>query len=195
MHHLARVLGLGQRRILVHEPGEQLLVEAAPIDADAHGLAVAERDLDDLGELPVALVLEADIAGIDAVFVERLGAGRMLGQQRVAVIMEVADERHLHAARGEPVADMRHGGRGLLPVDGDAHELGAGTRQRGHLRHRRRHVGGVGVGHGLHHDGRIAAERDAPHPHGNGAVARLCLAGRGAFLGPAFRAFSLLQHG
>ena len=36
------------------------------------GLPFCERDLDDLGELPVALVLEADIAGIDAVFGERL---------------------------------------------------------------------------------------------------------------------------
>ncbi len=70
MHHVPRVLGLGQRRVLVHQAGEQVLIEAAPVDADAHRLAVAHRDLDDLGELPVALVLEADIAGIDAVFGE-----------------------------------------------------------------------------------------------------------------------------
>ena len=95
MHHLPRVLGLGQRRILVHQAGEQVLIEAAPVDADAHRLAVAHRDLDDLGELPVALVLEADIAGIDAVFGERRGAGRMLFQQRVAVIVKIADQRRL----------------------------------------------------------------------------------------------------
>ena len=40
------------------------------------------------------LVLEADIAGIDAVLVERLGAGRMVGQQLVADVVEVADQRH-----------------------------------------------------------------------------------------------------
>ena len=56
-------------------------------------LPCADRDLDDVGELRVALVLEADIAGIDAVFVERLGAGGMIGQQLVADIMEIADQR------------------------------------------------------------------------------------------------------
>ena len=56
------------------------------------------------GELRVALVLEADIAGIDAVFVERLGAGRMIGEQLVADVMEVADERHVdaHLAQAAP---------------------------------------------------------------------------------------------
>jgi hypothetical protein len=84
----------------------------------------------------VLLVLEADIAGIDAVLVERLGAGRMIGEQLVADVVEVADQRHVDAALGEPLADMRHGGGGLVAVDGDAHELGAGARQRRHLAHR-----------------------------------------------------------
>ena len=66
------------------------------------GLSLRDGDLDDGRELPVALVLEADIAGIDAVFGERLGASRMLGEQRVAVIVEVADERHVDAACIEP---------------------------------------------------------------------------------------------
>ena len=46
-------------------------------------------------ELPVLLFLEADIAGIDAIFIERLGAGRMIGQECVAVIVKIADDRHL----------------------------------------------------------------------------------------------------
>ena len=95
MHHLARVLRLGPLRILVHQPGEQVLVEASPVHANPHRLAVLERDLDDLGELPVALVLEADIAGIDTVFGERLRASRMLFQQGVAVIVEFADQRRV----------------------------------------------------------------------------------------------------
>jgi hypothetical protein len=39
---------------------------------------VLQGELDDLGELPVALGLEADVAGVDAILVERLGAGRVL---------------------------------------------------------------------------------------------------------------------
>ena len=72
VHHRARVARLRERRVLVHQPREQVLIEASPIHADPHRLAVTERDLDDLGELLVALVLETDIAGIDAIFVECL---------------------------------------------------------------------------------------------------------------------------
>ena len=112
---------------------QQLLVERAPVGADAHRLAVADRGLDDLAELPVALVLEADVAGVDAVLVERLGAGWMVGEQLVADIVEVADQRHVDAPRREPVADVRDGGGGLVAIDGDAHELGARARERGDL--------------------------------------------------------------
>ena len=87
-------LGVRGGRVLVHQPGQQLLVEAAPVDADAHRLGVLQRQLDDGRELPVALVLEADVAGIDAPLGERLGAGGVLGQQRVAVVVEVADQGH-----------------------------------------------------------------------------------------------------
>src|SRR6266436_5615249 len=69
------------------------VIERTPIGADADGLAVLQRHLDDVGELAVALVLEADIAGIDAVFVERLGAGGMLRQQLVPNVVKIADQR------------------------------------------------------------------------------------------------------
>ena len=160
MHHRAGVLGLGQFRILVHEAGEQILVEASPIHPDAHRLVVAYGDLDDGRELPVALVLEADIAGIDAVFGESFGASRIFGEQSVAVIVEVADERHVDAAGIELVADMRDGGSGLVAVDGDAHELGAGAGKGCDLGHGGIDVGGVGIGHGLHHDWRRSADND-----------------------------------
>ena len=58
----------------------------------------------------------------------------MLGEQRVAVIMKVADERHVDAARVEPFADVGHRGGGLIPVHGDAHELGACAGKGGDLR-------------------------------------------------------------
>ena len=94
-------------RVLIHHAREQLLVEAAPVDADAHRLAVADRALDHGGELLVALRAAADVAGIDAVLGERLRAIRILRQQLVAVVVEVADQRHVAAARVEPLADAR----------------------------------------------------------------------------------------
>jgi hypothetical protein len=62
-------------RVLVHHARQQILVEAAPIHADAHRLVVAAGDLDHLGELRIALAAAADVAGIDAQLGERLGAG------------------------------------------------------------------------------------------------------------------------
>ena len=172
MHHFARVLRLWQLRVLVHQPREQILIEASPVHADPHRLAVLERDLDDLGELPVALVLEADIAGIDAVFGKRLRASRMLFQQRVAVIVEVADQRRLDAENVEPLANIGNGCRGLGTVDGDAHQLGAGARQRRDLGGSRLDIGRVGIGHRLDDDGGIAAQRDVADPDRDGAPAR-----------------------
>ena len=93
-------------------------------------------------------------------------------EQRVAVIVEVADQRRLDAEDVEPLADVRHGGRGLGTVDGDAHELGAGARQRRDLGGGRLDIGRVGIGHRLHDDGGIAAQRDVADPDRDGAPAR-----------------------
>jgi hypothetical protein len=121
---------------------------------------VAERGLDDRGELRVLLAPEPDVAGIDAVFRQRLGAGRLRGEQLVPVVVEVADQRHRRTEQREPVADPRHGGRRLGGVHRHAHELGAGAGELGALLHRAEHVGRVGVGHGLHDDRMTAADGD-----------------------------------
>ncbi len=167
-HRLARDRAGVQRRrppgVLVHQAGQQFLIERAPVGPDAHRLAVADGDLDDQAELQVALRPEADVAGIDAVLVERLGAGVMVGEQLVADVVEVADQRNPDADRAQSVADMRHGGGGLVAVDGQAHEFRAGAGERRDLPRRRLDVGGVGVGHRLDDDRRAAA-------HQNGGVA------------------------
>ena len=128
VHHRARIARRFRLRILIHQPREQLLVERAPVGADAHRLIVLERHLDDGGELLVLLVLEADIAGIDAVLVERLRAARMIGEKLVADVMKVADERHRYAKLEQPLLDARHCCGRLVAIDRDAHELGAGPR-------------------------------------------------------------------
>ncbi len=179
VQHLARLSRLRALLVVVHHAGEQLLIEAAPVHADAHGLVVLQRDLDDVGELLVALVAEADIAGVDAVFRERLGAVRIGRQQLVADIVEIADERHIHAHREKPVADMRHGRRRLFAVHGDAHQLRTRLRERRNLLHGRVHIRGVGVRHRLHNDGRAPADGHAANLHRNGDVPRLAHVGHG----------------
>ena len=117
--------------------------------------------LDHLGELRIALAAAADIAGIDAVLSERFGAGRMGLQQFVAVEVEITDQRHRDPALGEAVADVRHRCGGLLGIDRDAYDLGAGTGERTHLRNGGIDVRGVSVGHRLHDDRRIATDLHA----------------------------------
>src|SRR5439155_139277 len=80
--------------VRVHQLGEELLVEAPPIDADAYRTVVRERDLDDGAEVLVT-ALRPNVAGVDAVLGERPGARRVLGEQQVAVVMEIADDRHI----------------------------------------------------------------------------------------------------
>ena len=90
------------------------------------------------------------------------GAVGIPREQQVAVVVEVADDRHVHADPVEPLDDVGHRTRRVLVVDRHPHQLAAGARQLRHLSHRARHVGGVGVGHRLHDDGMA-------RPDGNGA--------------------------
>ncbi len=87
--------GCAALRVLVHDARQQRLIEAAPVHADAHRLAVAAGDLDQLRELLVAPGTFADVARIDAQLVQRFGARRIVGEQLVAVEMEIADQRHV----------------------------------------------------------------------------------------------------
>ena len=161
-HHLARRQGRAALLVVIHQPGQQRLVERAPVHADAHRLFVADRRFDDRGKLPVLLFAKADIARIDPVLVERFRAGRMIGQQLVADIVEIADQRHIDIPGRKLFADVRHGGSGLVPVHRYAHQFRSGGGKRCHLLHRGADIGRIGIGHGLHHDRRIATADDIP---------------------------------
>src|SRR6266478_7072651 len=115
--HLARVARVWRAGVLVHQPHQKLLIERAPIRADAHRLAVLDRGLDNRAELPVLLFLEPDVAGIDPILVERLRAGRMIGQEFMADVMKIADDRYPHAHLQQPLLDARDRGCRLVAVD------------------------------------------------------------------------------
>ncbi len=95
--------------VLLHFAHDQLLIERAAVDADAHGLAVVARHFADGGELFVAALPGADVAGIDAVFVERARAIGIFREQHVAVVMEIADHRNVAAGIEHALLDFRHG--------------------------------------------------------------------------------------
>ena len=60
-HHLARLDRCRRARVGVHQLGQQVLIERAPVDADAHRLVVLDGDAHDGGEVLVA-ALGADVA-------------------------------------------------------------------------------------------------------------------------------------
>ena len=88
------------------------------------------------------------------------GAGGVFFEQLVAVVVEVADDGDVDAAFVEAFDDVRDGLSGVVVVDGDADELGAGFDELGNLLDGRGGVGGVGVGHRLDDDGGIGADFD-----------------------------------
>jgi len=90
----------------------------------------------------------------------RLRARRVVGQQAVAVVVEVADQRHVDAHAVELLADVGHRGGGLWRVDRDADHLGAGDREFLDLDRGADRVDRVGVRHRLDAHGRTAADRD-----------------------------------
>ena len=74
--------------------------------------------------------------------------------------MKIADQRDVDLHLVELLADQRHGGGRFRPVDRDAHQFGAGACQLLDLNGGADDVGGIGVGHRLHHDRRVAADPD-----------------------------------
>ena len=169
-HDIARVPGDGPACVGIHHLGEQALIERAPVDPDPHRLVVSERHLDD-GPKVLVVPLAADIPGIDAVLGQGAGAVGILGQQQVAVVVEVADDRNRDPQAIQPLDDRGDRRRRRLVVDRHPDQLAAGAREIGDLLDRSRHVGGVGVGHRLDDDGMIGPDPNATDGGGYGATA------------------------
>ena len=141
---------------------EQRLVEAAPVDADAHRLAVraaparssprtAGRACCPCRRCPGLIRSFASAGAQSGTSVSSLWP--LKWKSPISGTSQPAASRRR--------ADRRHRARGLEVVDRDPHQLRAGFRQRRDLRERRRHVGGVGIGHRLHDHRRAAADADA----------------------------------
>ena len=77
----------------------------------------------DRRELFIAALARADIARIDAVFVERGGAIGILRKKDVAVVMKIADEGRGAASVQHAFLDFGNGCRSLRYINGNAHKL------------------------------------------------------------------------
>ena len=97
VHHLLHAQWHGKLGIAVHQTGQQFLVKAAPIHANAHWLVPTQRSLDHLAELAVFFITLAHVTGVDAVFRQGLRTVGIVGQQAMAIEMKVANQWHRHA--------------------------------------------------------------------------------------------------
>ncbi len=117
------------------------------------GVPCLRGERDDLGDL----VGSADVAGVDPHAV-RACLDRL--QRERVVEVDVGDHRDRRLRDDRPQRlDV------LLARHGDAHDVRAGVGDGADLLHRRREVGGLGLGHRLHDDGRAAADRDASYSY------------------------------
>ena len=141
---------------------KHFLIERAPVGANAHGLVMFDRQFDNGAELLVLLFLETDISGIDAIFGEGFRASGMIGEQFVADIMKIANQRRQNPQGVELFTDFWHGRRGLVAVHGDPHQFRAGLRQSRDLPHCKVNIRRVRIGHALHDHRRAAADDHSP---------------------------------
>src|SRR5690606_19885350 len=143
---------------------KQVLVERAPVDPDANGLVVRDRDVDYRLEVLVVPLPWSNVAGVYPVLVERTRRLRVVDEQLVTVEVEVAHQGHVRSHVEEPRAYLRHGACCGVVVDRYAHDLAAGAPQLVDLLRGAGGVRGVGVRHALHHDRVAAAYRHAAYP-------------------------------
>ena len=155
-----RIERLRPARVLVHHPGQEHLIQRAPVDPYADRFVVLDRAADDRRKLLIA-PLSADVPRIDAELGEGGGAVGMAGKEDVPVEMEVADERDIQPLVFETPRDLGHGRGGARRVHRDADDFGARLEQCPDLIRRGRHVRRIGVRHRLDDDRVGAAHADA----------------------------------
>ncbi len=115
-------------------------------------------------ELLVASDAPSHVARIDAVFCQGLCAFWKLGKQLMAVEMKVPHQWNRAAQLVQALADIWNLARRIRGIHRNPHQLRARPRQLIHLLRGGGSVRRIGVGHGLHHDGRVPAERGAAYP-------------------------------
>ena len=174
-HHFIRAFGIGRGQIGIHHALGQALIKAAPVHADAHSFAVFGGGAYHIGKFFIAFCALADIARIDAVFRQSLRTIGKLGQQALAVEMKITNQRRVATHVVQPLADFGHFGRRFRAVDSDAHHFRAGIAQFFHLLRGAGRIGGVGVGHRLHHHRRFCAHLHMVNLHQMGVASCDCL--------------------
>src|SRR5690606_28546248 len=130
----------------------QVLLQRTGIDTDADRNTPIARRVDHRSDA----IFASDVAGIDAQAIDtQFGHA----QSDLVIEMNVGDQRQLYA-----LLDLAEGFGGVHGGYGHPHDIGTGILQPLNLRNGRIDVTGFGVGHALHGNGCVAADRYAAHP-------------------------------
>ncbi len=151
--------------ILLHLAHDEFLIERAAIDADAHGLAIVTSYAANRGELLIAAFAGANIAWIDAVFVQSTGTFGVFREQDVTVVVKIADQRRFAPGLEHALLDFGHGRGGFRHVHGDADHFRTGAGEFEALANGGVHIRRVRIGHRLNDDGCASADSHAAHLH------------------------------
>ena len=100
-----------------------MLVKRAPINPNAHRLAILDGYLYHGAKVVIIFAANAYIAGIDAVLSQRLRAFRVAGQQQMSVVMKVTDDGHANTAFFQSFHNGGNGFRGFVIIHGYPHQL------------------------------------------------------------------------
>src|SRR5205823_1067011 len=114
-----------QPGILIHQSCDKRLIERSPVDADAYRLVVFERNIDDRVKVVVMLATHADVARIDAVFIESGGAIRIVAKKNVSVVMEVADEGNVDVTIVQSMDNFSYCASRFARVDRYSNQFGS----------------------------------------------------------------------
>ena len=116
-HHVPRRAGRSQAGVRLHERGQQRRVQRPPVHPDPDRPIVLEGDAHDRLEVLIA-PLGAHVAGVDPVLRERAGRLRVLHEEKVAVVVEVAHDRRVEAESAHLPNDLGdRAGRRLVPAE------------------------------------------------------------------------------
>ena len=80
--------------IFIHNPRQQVLIQATPVHPNAHRFVIFYCYLNHTGKLLIPFFTLTDIAGVDAVLGQGPGTFGVVIEQLVAIEMEITNQGH-----------------------------------------------------------------------------------------------------
>ena len=123
------------------------MIERAPVHADADGFVVFDRHFNHGAEIVVIFAAHAHVAGIDPVLSQGPCAFRVFRKQKMAVIVEVANDGDVNILLRQFLKNFRDSlGRGIV-IHSHADHFRSRASQLGHLLNGGLHVCRVSICH------------------------------------------------